>query len=155
MMIIRLRDYWQLGLKNVLGNRSLLLYDKSGETGFQCDLSNGGLHVICIPDSLLLICKGKRVYKNAFLCQTNLNDAKSAPFVTRNEETKCLCFYFDREWRIVALWTLVTAVSLFYVVMLSLGRFLQGLTYSSYKKSAKNDCIWRGLLSKRIKRLNS
>ena len=80
-------------------NRSLLLYDKSGETGFQCDLCNGGFHVICIPDSLLQIYKGKRAYKNALLCQTNVNEAKSALFVSRNEETKCLCFYFAREWR--------------------------------------------------------
>ena len=54
--------------------------------------------MICIPDSLLLIYKGKRVYRNALLCQTNLNDAKSGPFVSRNEETKCLCFYFDRPF---------------------------------------------------------
>ena len=85
-------------------NRSLLLYDKGGEAGFQCDLCNGGFHVICIPDSLLQIYKGKRVYKNALLCQTNLNDAKSAPFVSQSEETKCLCFYFDTEW--LALWLL-------------------------------------------------
>ena len=100
-------------------NRSLLLYDKSGEAGFQCDLCNGGFHVICIPDSLLQIYKGKRVYKNALLCQTNLNDARSAPFVSQNEETKCLCFYFDTEWR-------SSLVIVFFVVMLSPGRFLHG-----------------------------
>ena len=68
------------------------------EARFQCDLCNGGFHLICVPDLLLQIYKGKRAYKNALLCQTNLNDAKSAPFVSRNEETKCLCFYFVREW---------------------------------------------------------
>ena len=55
--------------------------------------------MLCIPDSLSLIYEGKKVYENPLLCQTYLNDAKSAPFVARNEETKCPCFYFDREWR--------------------------------------------------------
>ena len=47
-----------------LPNRSLLLYDKSGETGFQCNLCNGGFRVLCIPDSLSLIYEGKKVYEN-------------------------------------------------------------------------------------------
>ena len=55
--------------------------------------------MICVPDSLLQIYKGKRVYKNVLLCQTNLNDTESALFLLGNEETKCLCSYFDREWR--------------------------------------------------------
>ena len=54
--------------------------------------------MICVPDLLLHFYKGKRACKNVLLCQTNLNDAKSVPFVSRNEEAKCLCLYFVREW---------------------------------------------------------
>ena len=34
-----------------------------------------------------------------FIYQANLNHTESVVFVSRNEDEKCVCFCFDREWR--------------------------------------------------------
>ena len=99
--------------------------------------------------------KVRESIKILFLYQANLHDTEVRTFVARNEKKKCPCFYLDREWPTVALRLLYDFLLLFCRPVfrhLFFHRILQGLTY---ERSAKNDCIERGLLNKLIKCLNS